>query len=219
MGNEFSNLTHENRRSIICYLTVNLHCQQALLEIVHNSNYGLPTNEEDLFKFFDKKENRKIIKDLQKKNVLKDDQVNLLLPQNQRTFSKKWDVTLICVVIINFTKLPPPKNGWKKELDPTDVTVAAFVVMARRSRNMMNHATLATFIDNAEFNAFFTDMRAIVVGLNYSQISKFDELTIETFNVVSFMNEFKDSKEKKNFISEALGWLKNENEKGLLILI
>ena len=224
MGNEFSRLTREHRKSIKCYLTVNLHCQQALLEVVHNN--GLPKKEEDLYQFFNKPENRKKIFKLQKQKVLKDDQVELLLPQNQRTFSNKWDVTLICVVIINFTCLPPPINGWRNPLDPTDVTVAAFVVMARQSRNENNHSTLATFIDDVVFDAFLKEARKIVVGLKYSQISKFNDLEIDNIDpvffkndVTSFMSDIKDSKVKENFITEALHWLKIENEKGLLILI
>ena len=157
MGNEFSSLTNEKKKSIKCHLAVNFHCQQALLEVVHSN--GLPKNEEELYQFFAKAENRNKIRNLQKKKLLKDDQVDLLLPQNQKTYSNKWDITLICVVIINFTNLPPPTNGWKKELDPKDVTVAAFVVMARHSRNKNNHSTLDSFIDDVEFKDFFTEMR------------------------------------------------------------
>ena len=220
MGNEFSKLTRENRRSIKCYLAVNLHCQQALLEVVHDPNYGIPSNEEDLYKFFDKAKNKSKIRNLIKKNLLKDDQVNLLLPQNQRTYSQKWDVTLICVVIINFTDLPPPTNGWRRELHPIDVTVAAFVVMARQSRNKMNHATLLTFIDDVEFNDFFTEMRKIVVGLKYTQISKFDDLKDDSVDLLLLendvdllMDDIKSTKEKKVIIPKVLDWLKKENEK------
>ena len=225
MGNEFSTLTRENKRSIKCYLAVNLHCQQALLEVVHDPNYnGVPSNEEDLYQFFAKAENRNKIRNLQRQRVLKDDQVDLLLPQNQKTFSNKWDVTLICVVIINFTDLPPPTNGWRRELDPTDVTVAAFVVMARYSRNKNNHSTLDSFIDDVEFNDFFIEMRKIVVGLKYTQISKFDDLAIDSIDqalfekhVASFMENIKNSKEKENVITEVLRWLTKDNEKSMLI--
>ena len=225
MGNEFSSLTNEKKKSIKCHLAVNFHCQQALLEVVHDPNYnGLPKNEEELYQFFSKPENIKKIRNLQKK-VLKDDQVDLLLPKNQKTFSNKWDVTLICVVIINFTKLPPPTNGWKKELDPTDVTVAAFVVMARHSRNKNNHSTLDSFIDDVKFNDFFIEMRKIVVGLNYTQISKFDDLAIDTIDqalfekhVASFMENIENSKKEKEIvITEVLRWLKKDNEKSMFI--
>ena len=222
MGNEYSKLLHENRRPIKCYLAVNYHCQQALLEVVHSN--GLPKNEVELYQFFNKAKNIKIIRKLQKQKVLNDDQVELLLPQNQKTFSEKWDVTLICKVIINFTKLFKPINGWKKDLDPTDDTVAEFVVMARESRNKSNHSTLATFLEQAVFDDFLTEMEKIMVGLKYSQIAKFKELTIDSFDqnlfkndVASFMKNITDPN-KKDIISEVLRWLKEDNEKGWLIL-
>ena len=223
MGNEFSSLTHEKKKSIKCHLAVNFHCQQALLEVVHNN--GLPKNEEELYQLFAKPENIKKIRNLQKKKLLKEDQVDLLLPQNQKTYSNKWDVTLICVVIINFTNLPPPTNGWRRELDPTDVTVAAFVVMARHSRNKNNHSTLDSFIDDVEFNDFFIEMRKIVVGLKYTQISKFDDLAIDSIDqalfekhIASFMENIENSKkEKENVIKEVLRWLTKDNEKSILI--
>ena len=226
MGNESSKLIHKNRRPIKCYLAVNYHCQQALLEVVHDPNYnGLPKNEEELYQFFNKAENRNKIKKLQKQKVLKDDQVELLLPQNQRTFSEKWDVTLICVVIINFTDLPPPIKGWRNPLDPTDVTVAAFVVMARQSRNKNNHSTLATFLEQADCDDFLTEMRKIVNGLKYSQIAKFEDLAIDSFDqnlfkndVASFMKNITNPNKKDNVISEVLRWLKEDNEKGWLFL-
>ena len=225
MGNEYSSLTNEKKKkkSIKCHLAVNFHCQQALLEVVHSN--GLPKNEEELYQFFAKAENRNKIRNLQRQRLLKDDQVDLLLPQNQKTFSNKWDVTLICVVIINFTDLPPPTNGWKKELDPTDVTVAAFVVMARHSRNKNNHSTLDSFIDDVKFNDFFIEMKKIVVGLKYTQTSKFDDLAIDTIDqalfekdVASFMENIENSKKEKEIvITEVLRCLKKDNEKSIFI--
>ena len=226
MGNESSKLIHENRRSIIRYLAVRYHCQQALLEVAHDPNYnGLPKNEEELYQFFAKAENINKIRILQRQRILKDDQVDLLLPQNQKTYSNKWDITLICVVIINFTDLPPPTNGWRRELDPTDVTVAAFVVMARQSNNKNNHSTLFSFIDDVKSNDFFREMRTIVVGLKYTQISKFDDLATDSIDqaffekhVASFMENIENSKKEKEYvITEVLRWLTKDNEKSMLI--
>ena len=224
MGNKTSQLIHapKDRRSIKCYIAVNRHLQQALLDVVHDPQYdGLPKDPEELYKFFNKQDNIKKINNLRKKNILKQDQIDLLLPQNQRTFSNKWDVTLISVVIINFTTLPEPINGWRKELDPTDISIAAYLVQARHLRNKSNHATLETFCEEVDFNTFFTEIRLIIVGLKYKDIAQFDDLTNDTLDqklfkedIKLFMNNMVTIKEKEKAISEVLDWLKKDNEKG-----
>ena len=73
MGTEFSRLTQENIRSIKCYLAVNRHLQQALLDVAHNLQYdGIPRDPVELNKFFNKLENIQKINKLKKNNVLKD---------------------------------------------------------------------------------------------------------------------------------------------------
>ena len=225
MGNKTSGLIHapKDRRSIKCYIAVNRHLQQALLDVVHDPQYdGLPKDPEELYKFFNKQDNIKKINNLRKKKILKQDQIDLLLPQNQRTFSNKWDVTLISVVIINFTKLPEPINGWRGELDPTDISIAAFLVQARQLRNRSNHATLETFCEEVDFKPFFTETRLIIVGLKYKDITQFDQLADESIDptlfkedIKLFMKNIATIKEKENVISEVLDWLKKDNEKGI----
>ena len=233
MGNEFSTLTDQNKKSIKCYFAVILHCRKALLEVLHDPQYnGLPLDDKKLYKFFAKKTNRNKIKRLKKKYDLKADQVDgLLLPQNQQTFSNKWDLALICVVIINFTALPPPANGWRRRIDPTDITVAAFVVMGR---DEIHYAELAMFLDDVKFNQFFLAMRRVLVGLKYTQISKFDDCTriskfddfeYDSVDLFQFLNDvnsilgsdIKNSKEIEHIKTKVLDWFKKDNEKGLLI--
>ena len=97
--------------------------KNALLFVLHNTEkrtdyVGLPKDETELYKWLSQR-NGQIIK-LQKKNVLSKLQVDTLLPPGEnKTDSTTFDVTLIIVLITNFTKLPKPKDGWKI-LDPTD---------------------------------------------------------------------------------------------------
>lgn len=218
MGTEFSKLSQENKRSIKCFLAVNRHLQKALLDIVHDQQCGgIPKDPEELYKFFNRSENIKKINKLRKINILKQDQVDLLLPQNQRTFSNKWDITLICLVISNFTSLPPPINGWKNPLDQTDISPAACVVIARGLRNLSNHATLETFFKEVDFKPFFNKIRKIIVGLKYKHIAEFDKLADDSIDqtyfkddIDLFMNNIATIKEKENVISEVLDWLKKD---------
>ena len=217
MVNEFSKIIQTQKNGVICYLAVNYHCQQSLLEVLHSN--GIPADPEELYKFFDTPNNKAEIHQLIKKKVLKDDQVNLLLPQNQRTFSQKWDITLICVVIINFSTLPPPKGGWKiKVPDPTDVSAASYVVKIRNRRNNTNHQTLDSLKDEKTFNDTFNEVEDLLVGLNYAKLNEFREMNIESidpalFDPASFMKDFLCLKDKKDVIEKCLQWYKDEKER------
>ena len=208
---EFSNIIQTQKNAVICYLAVNFHCQQSLLEVLHRN--GIPDDPEELYKFFDTPDNKAKINQL-KKNVLKDDQVDLLLPQNQRTFSQKWDITLICVVIINFSTLPPPKGGWKiKVPDPTDFTAASYVIKTRKRRNEMNHATLDSLKDEKTFNDTFSEVEDLLVGLNYTKLVEFQEMNSKSFDPALFMDTIQCPKDEKDVFAKLLQWYKDENER------
>ena len=94
--------------------------------------------------------------------------MNILLPPNSnQTDSEPFDITLIIVLIINFTTLPPPKNGWKKALDPTDISPAAFVLLARDWRNGLLHAD-AKSIDLNELQLRWAEGVKIARGLGFT---------------------------------------------------
>ena len=221
MGNELSRqiLKPEHRRSIKCYIAVSCHLKDALLDVVHDANHGgVPKDPAALYQFFDK--NKDKIKKLQK--ILKQDQIDLLLTQNQRTFSDKWDITLICVVIINFTSLQPPVKGWKvSPPDSTDTSIAAFVLIARSLRNLFNHATWKTFFEEIHFKPFFNETRKVIAGLRYKNIDQFNDLENDLVDQVLFKDDIDEfmnnitAIEKESVITEVLDWLKKENEKGI----
>ena len=190
MGTNFSShfLKPEHRRSTKCYIAVNSHLKEALLDVVHDEQYGIKRDPEELYKFFNRKENVEKINKLEEKRVLSQDQIDLLYQQNQRTFSDKWDITLICILIINFTSLKPPTTGWKKQPAATDTSTGAFVVRARRMRNLFNHSTLTSFAEENDFRAFFDETRDLVVGLNYKDIAEFDKLDNDAIDQTVFTN-------------------------------
>ena len=89
MGNELSRqiLKPEHRRSIKCYIAVSCHLKDALLDVVHDQQHGgVPKDPAALCQYFNQPNNTQKIKKLQKNKVLKQDQIDLLLTQNQRTF-------------------------------------------------------------------------------------------------------------------------------------
>ena len=223
MGNDLSRqiLKPEHRRSIKCYIAVSCHLKDALLDVAHNPNHGgVPKDPAALYQFFDKNKDK-----IKKLRFLKEDQIDLLLTQNQRTFSDKWDITLICVVIINFTSLQPPVKGWKvSPPDSTDTSIAAFVLIARSLRNLFNHATWKTFFEEIDFKPFFNETRKVIAGLKYKNIDQFNDLENDLVDQVLFKDDIDEfmnnitAIEKESVITEVLDWLKKENEKGIFFL-
>ena len=148
--------------------------KSALLFVLHNKGnrtdyVGLPENEIDLYNELAKKNG--IIKNLFKTRVLKQDQVDALLPPGaNKTDSSTFDVTLIVVLIINFTTLPAPQNGWRYDVDPTDFSTGAFVLRARQWRNNFIHGTEPDGLLKANFDKIWLDGEVIVNGLGLTTI-------------------------------------------------
>ena len=148
--------------------------KSALLFVLHNTGkrtdyVGLRENELDLYNEL----NRNIgkINHLLKKGILKQDQVDILLPPGtNKTDSSTFDVTLIIVLITNFTTLPPPKNGWKGKFDPTDLSTAAFVIHARKWRNVFIHGTEPKSLCKSDFDRIWLEGENIVKGLGLTTI-------------------------------------------------
>ena len=218
MGNTLSsyNLKPEHRRSIKCYIAVCYHLKEALLDVVHDQQYGgIPRDPTALYQFFNQPNNIQKINKLRKK-ILKQDQYDLLLPNDQKTCSKKWDITLICLVIINFTSVPKPTKGWKATPDPADSAIGGVVLIGRQLRNGFNHATLDTYSEENDFNVFFTEIENVLVGLNYKKIAEFDGLkneSIDENDIDLFMRSVAVKKVKEEIIGAVLDWLKKNNEK------
>ena len=95
--------------------------------------------------------------------------MELLLPTNgsNKTNSEAFDVTVIVVLIINCTTLPPPVNGWHNLPLDSDATVAANVVRARAWRNFLNHTDANTF-EKVAFNSKWKEAIAVLQGLGGS---------------------------------------------------
>ena len=212
MGNNCSISFDENKQWLKCLVAVNVLTRDALLEVLHDPKRGgIPSDPQKLYDFFQEKKQQDKIKELQKKKVLNPDQVALLLPQNQRTFSEKWDITLICVVIINFSNLPPPTNGWFKPLDAGDISVSAFVVIARSElRNKLNHGTAEDFNDEKTFRPLWQMIYNVLNAFQYTKINDFQDLETDEVDVNIFTPEidrFMDGvdckKVKKQFLN---GW-------------
>ena len=85
------------------------------------------------------------------------------------SFSDKFDVTLILVLIRNCTTLKAPTEGWpNKNPSIHDVSVAAFVVRAREWRNNVIHYGMPKSINLTIFNDIWKQGVEIIKGLGYA---------------------------------------------------
>ena len=155
--------------------------KESLLGVLHNlsgdtSYNGLPTNPKDLYREFDKN-HRVTLNKLLGKGTLKKDQMQLIFPPNkQETYSNKFDVTLLAVLIINCCNLTPPVNGWKDKNPPlSDQSKAANVIRARELRNFFHHTEPKDF-DKKTFDAKWLEGDEVVNRLSY----KYDSQALKT---------------------------------------
>ena len=145
---------------------------QQLLCVLHNkdklSYQGLPEDPSELYKELSTTHKGTIDK-LTNKIVLRKDQIEILLPTNgsQNTFSEAFDVTLLVLLIISCTTLPPPENDWYQPPLDSDASVAANVLRARAWMNFLSHKH-AKSINHMNFDAKWTEAVGILQGLGGS---------------------------------------------------
>ena len=146
--------------------------KENLLCILHNkkndpSYDGLPEDPAKLYKELSTTHKKKL-DELVGYKVLNKNDFKILLPTGgeKKTYSSKFDVTLITVLIINCTKLQPPKNGWNQKSPPkNDPSVAAYILLGKYWRNCVIHELDPKSIDQALFDAKWDEGVAIVKGL------------------------------------------------------
>ena len=146
--------------------------QQAILSVLHNDNndasyVGLPKDPKKLYNELNTTHLPTLTK-LKNKKIIKDSQWNKLFPTSGETNSEILDVTLICILIINCTNLPPPPTGWNhNKLLPTDNSKGAAVLRCREWRNFLNH-TEPISIDLLQFKQKWKEGDDIIKALGYA---------------------------------------------------
>ena len=213
MGSELSKLITKNKEWTKCIFALNIHGKKVILRILHNDMNdptfnGLPKDEQKLYQFFDS--NKKTLKNLLKKQILKADQYAILLPPvppapaKPETWSGKMDITLLALVISTFVNLPPPVGGkWTiKVPKPGDSSIAAFIIILRQLRNDILHGCAEDFADVNFFNGIWNRIERALLGLNYNGMADFNKMLND--NVVI------DLKDGKQFIEELVKDLEHD---------
>ena len=178
-------LSPEDQRRIKCELTLKRLVKPALLNVLHNrykdSSYkGLPENPEELYEFFNKDENVKLIESLKQNKVLTEVESSQLHPRNEKTDSADWEIPLILVVFKNFAIVPPPTaDGWDGEIDKDNVTYAAGVLKAQRWRDRNYQINMK----NIGFDEHFKEIMNILKCLRYPNLFLLDDILVSNFMI------------------------------------
>jgi len=145
------------------------------------SYVGLPENPTDLYHEFNNTY-LDAIHSLKRQGVLKQEQIDLLIPPGDtKTYSDKFDITLIVVLIRSCTTLAAPLNGWNDKNPPAhDKSYASNVIRAREWRNFVHHCEPSN-IDTAQFNAKWAEGEQIVIDLggNSYDIRKLKTISLD----------------------------------------
>ena len=141
--------------------------REALLNILHNSKFGIPHEPKALFTELSK-QTPNLLK-LKSSGKLKHDQWNLLFPPGQQeTDSNLFDITLIVLLIKTCTKLTP-ENGWKRyEPEVTDHSLPADVIRVLGMRNTLQHYSSTDKMDKIEFEQKWLEGTNILQRLPYA---------------------------------------------------
>ena len=141
--------------------------REALLNILHDSTYGIPRHPKALYTELSKQKH-KLLK-LKSKSTLKNDQWDLLFPPGQHeTDSNLFDITLIVLLIKTCTKLTPG-NGWKGYAPAaTDHSLPADVIRVLGMRNALQHYPSTEKMNKTEFEQKWLEGTNILHRLPYA---------------------------------------------------
>ena len=114
------------------------------------------------------------LKSLRSRRILSQAQWDSMNPAVRATVSSEnFDISTLCVLLMNICNLPPPETGWRRLPAPTDYSLGADIIRMRHFRNSLYaHVTKAS-IDETSFNSYWNDIREVLVrfgGARYDEV-------------------------------------------------
>lgn len=160
-------------------LAVELCIKEALVETLHNkhsfpSYNGLPEDETQLYQVMEK---CRLDKSHELQQIFNKTQWCIVCPSTGKSSSLQWDITKLVAVIRSEVKLSPA-GGWKRNaLAPGDVSIGAFVFLARNLRNAVKHGSIHDVsVTKGSFGKYWSEIESILKGLSYSNMALFNQL-------------------------------------------
>ena len=141
---------------------------QILFNRQRDTSYiGLPEDEGELYKELLRFQPQLL--SLIKKRVLKQDQYDIIYPNDKKTCFAKFDINIIALLIRNCQMLPLPAAGWENAPLRHDTTISANIMRARIIRNIIFHYADPSAMEEAEFQKLWYDIASILQDLNYHE--------------------------------------------------
>ena len=101
-----------------------------------------------------------------KHKILNSTQWEKLYPSYQSPVSSRnFDVTLLMVLLRNFSGLKPPATGWNKPPPATDTSPAADIIRVRVFRDEIYDHARKAYIDNHTFYEYWQDIQQTLMRL------------------------------------------------------
>ena len=167
-----SKIINENERWLKTAVCVSHHLKNALLQILFNRQkdptyIGLPEDEEELYKELLRVQPQ--FQSLMNKRVLKQDQYDIIYPNDKKTCFSKFDINIIAILIRNCQMLPSPTAGWENAPLAQDTSISANIMRARIIRNIIFHYADPSAMEEAEFQQLWSEIASILQALNYHE--------------------------------------------------
>ena len=113
------------------------------------------------------------LKSLRSRRILSQAQWDSMNPAVHATVSSEnFDISTLCVLLMNICNLPPPETGWRRLPAPTDHSLSADILRVRHFRNSLYaHVTKAS-IDETSFNRYWSNIREVFLRLGGAKYDK-----------------------------------------------
>ena len=104
-----------------------------------------------------------------------------LYPSNpSHVSSRNFDITLLTVLLRNFSDLNPPTTGWDKPPPATDTSTEADIIRVRVFRNEIYAHASKAYIGNHAFYEYWQDIRQTLIRLGGDRYGPFiDKLKVD----------------------------------------
>ena len=114
------------------------------------------------------------LKSLRSRGILNQGKWDSMNPAiHKMVSSENFDISTLCVLLINICNLSPPATSWRRPLASMDHSLGADILRMRHFRNSLYaHVTKAS-IDETSFNSHWNDIREVLLRLGGA---KYDEV-------------------------------------------
>ena len=111
-----------------------------------------------------------VLDELRRRSVLRPAQWVKLFPcGGAAPDSKKFDITLLIVLLTNICGLPPPRKGWFAKPSPGDKSLGANIIRLKFFRNELYGHVSSTSIDTPTFSSLWKKISGTLVALGLNQ--------------------------------------------------